>query len=39
MEYGEALKLFCKFIKKNGLVTKYGSITNSENLGQEGGNG
>ncbi len=37
MEYGEALKLFCKFIKKNGLVTKYGSITNIENLGQQSG--
>ena len=28
MEYNETIKIFCKFIKKNGLVTKYGKITN-----------
>lgn len=39
MEYNEAIKIFCKFIKKNGLVTKYGKITNIINPGQEGGNG
>jgi len=39
IEFEEAVNLLCKELKKEGLQTRYGSITDIVNPGKQGGNG